>query len=43
MLKISLVQLSKACRWALIMDQARNNAVMDKYGGLAEFYNVWHK
>jgi hypothetical protein len=25
------------------MDQVRNNAVMDKYGGLAEFYNVWHK
>jgi len=27
MLKISLVQLSEACWWALVMDQVRNNAV----------------
>jgi hypothetical protein len=41
--RISLVQPSEACWWALIMDQVRNDAVMDKCGGLAEFCSVWHK
>jgi hypothetical protein len=40
MRRISLVQLSEACHWALVMDQVRNDAVMDKCGELAEFRSV---